>query len=64
MTPHEERVYTEREELLVKIAGLHKFLQCNPFLGLDPADRELLRSQLIAMEMYSDILDMRIDRFY
>ena len=63
MAPHEERVVNEKKELDVKVAALRSFFTKEIYAELLEDDKTLLRSQERAMSLYSDILQMRIDRF-
>ncbi len=57
MEEWQKRVFTEREELDMKISKLESFLDTND------GDFELLRKQLAAMCVYSAILDQRVEEF-
>lgn len=63
MSPHEQRVLTEKEELGEKIVKLSQFIGTSEvFQGLDAEDQTLLREQWAAMLDYHDILEQRIAR--
>lgn len=63
MKPHEQRVIDENTALVEKIVKLRAFTQTATYEALDKEDQTLLRLQLSAMLMYSDILCARQDRF-
>lgn len=60
---HELRVIAEKADLDDKVAKLNAFTASPTFAALDPADQRLLRSQLVAMGGYTEILRRRIERF-
>jgi len=57
MEEWQKRVFTEREELAMKIGKLESFLDTKD------GDFGLLRKQLEAMCAYCDILDQRVGEF-
>ena len=57
MEEWQKRVFTEREELAMKISKLESFLDTKD------GDFDLLRKQLAAMSAYYDILDQRVEEF-
>lgn len=61
--PHELRVIAEKTELDDKIAKLNAFTGSPTFSALEHEDQRLLRSQLVAMGGYTEILRRRIERF-
>ena len=64
MLPHEERVVAERKELDGKIMKLNTFIiESKIFQELLEDDKDLLESQRVVMEDYSNILRQRIERF-
>jgi hypothetical protein len=63
LPPHQQRVVDERDELDSKAAKLNSFFETPIFDGLDAAEQGRLRTQLVAMETYSDILRERIAAF-
>lgn len=64
VSPHEQRVLAEKEELGEKIVKLSQFIGTSEvFQGLDAEDQTLLREQWAAMLDYHDILEQRIARF-
>ena len=63
MKPHEERVVIEKKELDAKRERLAVFGRSAVFQLLDKAERDRLRRQLEAMDLYSKILGERIEGF-
>lgn len=63
MEPHQQRVVDEKKELDEKKHKLAVFFGSTIFAGLDKVDRDLLELQHSTMEQYSQILQMRIERF-
>jgi hypothetical protein len=63
MKPHEERVLEEKRELDVKIDMLNGFFQTAVHTRLSRTEQCRLNQQIIIMEMYSRILDDRIQAF-
>lgn len=64
MTPHQERVVKEKEELDVKIKALQSFIHDSPiFDTLDLQERWRLTTQSHIMVQYSAILSDRINNF-
>lgn len=63
MKPHEERVVKEKDELDEKAEKLCQFIETDTFKNLPKEDIKLLKLQLCAMDVYSGVLGMRIDRF-
>lgn len=63
MQPHEQRVLIERYKLDIDREALAKFIGSSIYYKLHTEDQELLRSQLVAMNLYSNILSQRINRF-
>lgn len=61
--PHEQRVIAEKADLDDKVSRLHAFTTSTIFAVLDKEDQRLLRSQLLVMGGYSEILRKRIERF-
>jgi hypothetical protein len=56
-------VLHERGELAGKVIRLAQFMGSDTFTKLGEAQRNLLHSQLNAMNVYLSILDSRIERF-
>jgi len=69
LQPHEQRVFDENADLIVKIFKLAEFIDSNEFdsnelfRSLDSVDQQLLVNQLYIMNRYSDILEARITGF-
>lgn len=62
MQPYQERVVIEKKELDTKIDSLQDFVTRKP-VELPVEEWLRLTSQLVAMELYSGILAMRIKHF-
>jgi hypothetical protein len=56
-----DRLYAERQELGVKLEKLQAFSTTPAFDGLDEDNRDLLRQQMSAMQIYMVVLDKRIN---
>jgi hypothetical protein len=63
MEEYQERVVAERKELESKIDKLDNFIKSDAYNKLGDIDRVLLVRQLSAMNMYSNVLQERIDYF-
>lgn len=63
MEAYQERVVNEKRELDEKMEKLDNFIKAPGFDGLPTMDSGLLKLQLGTMKIYSDILDVRIERF-
>lgn len=63
MSPHQERVILEKNELDAKISSLSRFTGTDIFLTLSTIDKSLLFKQLAVMHRYSLVLKMRINLF-
>ena len=63
MEAYQKRVITEREKLNIKIDLLRAFISTNAFAIMDREKAELLNTQYMIMEAYSNILWLRIDKF-
>ena len=63
MKPHQERVVTERAELLDKLSKLRTFFTSNVFDELPDAECSRLKRQAAVMAEYISILDERIAAF-
>lgn len=64
LMPHEQRVVNEREELVIKSVALDGFITGEIFKTLSRKNQYLLKKQLLVIQMYIDILDLRISFFY
>lgn len=63
MSNYKERVVEERNELDLKLNGLYAFVKTDTFHNLEDADQDILNMQLMAMDEYLNLLEMRIKRF-
>ena len=64
LEPHQQRVVDEQKELQTKINALDTFIYTNEiFIKLLPEERNDLRTQLLYMTQYNEILTSRINRF-
>lgn len=61
--PHQQRVVDEKKDLDTKLEALKNFFPTAIFKGLDQKNQDLLSSQEVAMEEYSQILAERISLF-
>ena len=61
--PYQQRVLNEKKELDEKIQKLESFLDNDLFKNLNETERNLLKSHLGIMSIYSDILKLRINLF-
>ena len=63
MEQHVERMLNEQKELCEKIGKLSDFISRNPiFDNLSKDEQYDMKLQLGAMELYSNVLQHRIDR--
>lgn len=60
MEANKERLIKEQEDLKEKLASLIEFINSDKFYGLSSNNRQLLRNQKIAMELYLEMLNMRL----
>lgn len=60
MEAYKERLIKEQEDLKEKLARLIEFINSDKFYGLSSNNRQLLRNQKIAMELYLEMLNMRL----
>jgi len=63
MSTFEDRLRHEEAELSHKIMKLSAFMYRDVYAGLPSELQSLLMTQLQAMEMYSEVLNIRIERF-
>jgi hypothetical protein len=63
MAPHQLRVVTEREELVIKLDKLTEFLKGDFFGTLPKDEQERLLRQHGIMEQYTNVLAERIANF-
>jgi hypothetical protein len=61
--PHQQRVIDEKTELDMKLIALTSFFSTDIFKGLNQKNQDLLTSQEVAMDEYSQILAERISLF-
>jgi hypothetical protein len=63
MEPHVERMFKEQTELCEKIEKLGEFISKNPIFDTLSKDEQYdMKLQLGAMELYSSVLQHRLDR--
>ena len=60
MEPFEERLIVEQKELKERLAKLTDFINSEKFYALSPNKRLVLKNQKIAMELYLNVLNMRV----
>ena len=60
MEPFEERLIAEQKELKERLAKLTEFINSEKFYALSRNKRQVLKNQKIAMELYLNILNMRV----
>lgn len=58
------RMQTEFEELSDRAVNLHKFINSDPYMSLDPIARRLLELQFAAMLQYQFFLEQRLHFAY
>ena len=63
MKDFQERVITEKKALDIKLHSLIGFIGSDKFDGVPMFEQNRLRRQQLVMELYSDVLDERIDNF-
>lgn len=64
LQPHQQRVVTERDELLTKRKALTVFIDANTtFATLPKREQELLQQQEVLMTNYGRVLNQRIALF-
>jgi len=63
MEDYQKRVVAEKMELDERLEKLSDFIRGNIFSGLDADEKNRLRYQLLAMQLYSNILSDRIVAF-
>lgn len=61
--PHQQRVITEQEELIIKLRALSDFFNTELFSSLTNAEQSLLNEQFRYMQKYSSVLSVRISNF-
>ena len=60
MEPWKERLINEQKDLKEKLVNLTDFINSSDFYQLSPNNRQLLKNQKIAMELYLNVLNMRV----
>lgn len=60
MTGWQERLMTERLDLVTKVEKIHAFMGTKEFFGLDSLDKWHIQRQHLAMREYLDVLGYRI----
>lgn len=60
MEDYKERLIREQKELKERLAKLTDFINSEKFYKLSENNRELLKNQKIAMELYLNVLNMRL----
>ena len=60
MEDWKERLIVEQKELKEKFMKLTEFINSEKFYELSPNNKQLLRNQKIAMELYLSTLNMRL----
>ena len=60
MEDWKERLINEQKELKERLAKLTDFINSEKFYNLSQNNRQLLRNQKIAMELYLNVLNMRL----
>ena len=60
MEPFEERLIAEQKELKERLVKLTEFINSEKFYALSQNNRLVLKNQKIAMELYLNILNMRV----
>lgn len=63
MKPYQERVLIEKQELDVRLSRLNDFISSDSFYSVPTSEQDMLKDQLIAMQVYSEILANRIAGF-
>lgn len=63
LQPHQQRVVEEREALQEKVEKLKTFIESETFKTLSKNDQKLLKYQLIHMNSYLYVLEVRIIMF-
>ena len=60
MENYKERLITEQKELKEKLFKLTEFINSEEYYKLSPSNRLVLKNQKIAMELYLQVLNMRV----
>lgn len=57
---NKERLIEEQKELKEKVAKLNEFMNSEEYYRLSPNNRLVLKNQKIAMDLYLQVLNMRV----
>ena len=60
MEDYKERLIEEQQELKEKLSKLTEFMNSEEYYKLSPNNRLVLKNQKIAMELYLQVLNMRV----
>lgn len=60
MEDYKERLIGEQKELKEKVSKLTEFMNSKEYYGLSPNNRLVLKNQKIAMDLYLQVLNMRV----
>lgn len=60
MKDYKERLIVEQKELKEKLIKLMEFINSEKFYELSENNKQLLKNQKIAMELYLSVLNMRV----
>lgn len=60
MENYKERLIEEQKELKEKVSKLTEFMNSEDYYKLSPNNRLVLKNQKIAMELYLQVLNMRV----
>ena len=60
MEDYKERLIEEQKELKEKVSKLTEFINSEDYYKLSPNNRLVLKNQKIAMELYLQVLNMRV----
>jgi len=63
LSPHQQRVIAEREQLADRIQKLEAFLHTDLYAGLPEDEQQLLKMQADAMVLYLGIINTRTSKF-
>ena len=60
MEDYKERLIEEQKELKEKVSKLTEFMNSEEYYKLSPNNRLVLKNQKIAMDLYLQVLNMRV----
>jgi hypothetical protein len=60
MEDYKEKLIVEQQELKEKLSKLTEFMNSEDYYKLSPNNRLVLRNQKIAMDLYLQVLNMRV----